>query len=144
MTRLEFTQAETTHAHPSTPRTLLTPLKHYDPTMERSSTIDYNSLFANGLQLRGLAGEGRSTATQVYCPEVRRSGFDNNFSINHLDSVACWRGLDLKQAEEILTWERVFRKALEEQIACESAQRQIAESHATAVLGDEMRLSIGS
>jgi hypothetical protein len=90
--------------------------------MERSSAIDYSGLFENGLQLRGLTGEGRSTALQVYCPEVRRSGFDNNFSINHLDSVSCWRGLDLKQAEEILTWECVFRKALEERITGEPAQ----------------------
>ncbi|KAF2448625.1 hypothetical protein P171DRAFT_216690 [Karstenula rhodostoma CBS 690.94] len=109
--------AETMHAHPLTPPTPRTTPEHDDPAMERLSSIYYNRLLAKGLQLRGLQGEDRSTATQVYCPEVRRSYLNNNSRINHLDSVSCWRGLDFKQAEEVFTWERVFRKALEEQIA---------------------------
>lgn len=107
------THAETTHAHPLTLPTPRTISEHCDPS------IYYNDLFTNGLRLRGLQGEGRSNATQVYCPEVRRSYFNGNSPINHLDSVSCWRGLDLKQADEIFAWERVFRKALEEQITGE-------------------------
>ena len=106
--------AGTTHAHP------LTPPEHYDPSMDRLPPIYYKDLFANGLRLRGLQGEGRSSAIQVYCPEIRRSYFNNGCSTNHLDSVSCWRGLNMKQAEEVYSWERVFRKALEELIAGES------------------------
>ncbi|KAF9737244.1 hypothetical protein PMIN03_003594 [Paraphaeosphaeria minitans] len=106
-----------THAHPCTPPSPRTTPESYDSAMGRLSSIYYKDLLANGLQLGGLQGEGRSSAIQVYCPEVRRSYFNDNSPISHLDSVSCWRGLDMKQAEDILSWELVFRKALEEQIA---------------------------
>lgn len=105
--------ADTTHAHP------LTPPEDYDPAVDRLPSIYYKGLLANGLRLKGLQGEGRSSAIQVYCPEIRRSHFNNNSPTNHLDSVSCWRGLDMKQAEEVYSWERVFRQALEKLVAGE-------------------------
>ncbi|KAJ4346749.1 uncharacterized protein N0V89_010681 [Didymosphaeria variabile] len=93
-----------------------TPPEQYNSMTERLWSLYGKGLFADGLQLKSLPGEDRSTATEVYCPDVRRSGFNNNISINHLDVVSCWKGLSLQQAEEVLTWERIFRKALEEQI----------------------------
>ncbi|KAK7179567.1 hypothetical protein DPSP01_003651 [Paraphaeosphaeria sporulosa] len=117
MSHTTSSSTETTNAHPFTlPSPRATP-ENYDFAMDRLSSVYYRDLSANGLQLKGLQGEGRSSAIQVYCPEVRRSCFNNNSPISHLDSVSCWRGFDMKQAEEIFSWEFVFRKALEEQIA---------------------------
>ncbi|KAL1597022.1 hypothetical protein SLS60_008604 [Paraconiothyrium brasiliense] len=128
MARHAFTPAESTHAHPSTPPMPRTP-ERYNSMTERLWSMYGKGLYADGLQLRGLPGEDRSTAAEVYCPDVRRSGFNNNLSINHLDVVSCWKGLNLQQAEEVLTWERIFRKALEELIVGASAPRRSMECH---------------
>lgn len=110
MTRYASRAVESTHAHPSSP---MTPPEFDDQEMQ------WGSLYTNGLQLRGLPGEDRSTVYEIYCPDVRRSEYDSKSLINHLDLISSWKGLSLQQAEEILTWERVFRRVLEGYISGE-------------------------
>ncbi|KAF2865807.1 hypothetical protein BDV95DRAFT_612381 [Massariosphaeria phaeospora] len=68
------------------------------------------------VEVRGLAGASRRKATDVYCPEVRRSPFSTIHHVNHLDVVSCWKGLSLRQACEVVVWERLFERALEAQL----------------------------
>jgi hypothetical protein len=67
-------------------------------------------------QLRGLLGVDRSTVSDVYSPEVRRSPTTHRMTVTHLDLVTCWKGLSYAQAAEILFWENVFRLSLERMV----------------------------
>ncbi|KAF1969779.1 hypothetical protein BU23DRAFT_233863 [Bimuria novae-zelandiae CBS 107.79] len=126
------THAESTHAHPPTP-----PDSTAEPVQEHSS-LYYNTLFRNGLRLIGLQGADRRTATDVYCPEVRRSSLKGSCLVNHRDVVSCWKGINMKQAEEVLTWERIFGEALEVQIS-ENVRRLVTTLPATD--NDEFKLA---
>ncbi|KAJ4293601.1 hypothetical protein N0V90_008884 [Kalmusia sp. IMI 367209] len=92
-----------THAHPPTPP------KQGNHSSERMTTIDF--------QLRGLHGMGKSQVTDIYCPQVRRSRFHEEYSVNHLDVVSCWKRLSLSQATEVINWERLFCDVLEVHIS---------------------------
>ena len=72
-----------------------------------------NEAFGSEFRLCGLQNAQRKTAADIFCPDVRRSPLSHDGSIKHLDVVLCWKGLSLKQAEEVATWERIFQKALE-------------------------------
>lgn len=98
-----------THAHPAT-----------SPSCEDS---DPESSMGIDFQLRGLTDKKRSRATDIYCPEVRRSRFDGDATISHMDTVSCWKGLSLSQAAEIVTWEGIFCEALEVHITGTSCCR---------------------
>lgn len=69
--------------------------------------------FRDKLHLRGLQNASRETATDVFCPDVRRSPFSCGGFIEHLDVISRWKGLNLEQAEEVFAWERIFQEALE-------------------------------
>ena len=80
------------------------------------SRLYCNRFFGNRLHLKALQGENRTTAAQVFCPDVRRPSFSDDCPVSHSEVISCWKGLNLKQADEIRTWERVFQKALEVQV----------------------------
>ncbi|PVI00942.1 hypothetical protein DM02DRAFT_654964 [Periconia macrospinosa] len=88
-----------THAHPS-PETDLMSL------LFRDGGID--------IQLSG--SPARSDASDMYCPQIRRSPLSNAHAVNHIDVVSCWKGLSLRQASEALMWERFHDEALVVQV----------------------------
>ena len=92
-------QAESAHAHPAPPPTPRTPQERCE------------------IHLKGLQGTNRTSGTDIYVPDVRRSSFDNDVPINHREMVSCWKGLNIHQAEEIFTWERIFCEALKAQVS---------------------------
>ncbi|KAF1995224.1 hypothetical protein P154DRAFT_349590 [Amniculicola lignicola CBS 123094] len=95
---------------------------HAHPKLEASTPTTTQSLcelLANvkvEIELRGLPGADRYKATDVYCPEVRRSPTISDHHVSHLDVVSCWKGLSIKYASEIVWWEVLFQEALERMV----------------------------
>lgn len=83
------------------------------------SRLYYKRFFGKGLHLKGLQSETRTTAAYIFCPDVRRPCFNDDYPVSHSEVISCWKGLDLKQADEIFIWERAVQKALEAQVSSE-------------------------
>ena len=119
------TGVQSTHAHPPIPLMPPTPPILYEtPELRSSSQLRMSRLyckrfFRNGLHLKGLQSETRTTASRIFCPDVRRPCFSDDSPVSHSEVISCWKGLDLNQADEIFTWERSFQKALEAQVSSE-------------------------
>lgn len=82
--------------------------------------------------LDGLTPSAGKSSHELFCPQVRRSPPKNGHSrelVDHLDTISIWRQLDVRQADELFLWEKVFKTALETYIHsriqerfCESSQ----------------------
>ena len=88
------------HSHP--------PLPPKGPLLDSPTAVDF--------VLEGLQDENRSSAANIYCPQVRRPHFTKNVTINHMDIVSCWKGLSLSQATEVVFWEKIFRDTLQARV----------------------------
>ena len=96
------------------------------------------------VELRGLTGEQRRHAWEMFCPVVRRSSTHNEFPIQHLDVVSCWKGISCRQASEIMFWEAVFKESLEKLVAQELLDafgEELRTTHGKILLSHLLELS---
>ncbi|CAI6294726.1 unnamed protein product [Periconia digitata] len=93
------------HAHPTFSSSFAPRLASPHPI---SMTID--------VQLSGHSL--KSDPADMYCPQVRRSPLSSDdCAVNHIDVVACWKGITLRQASELLMWEHFHNDALMTQVS---------------------------
>ncbi|KAF2851996.1 hypothetical protein T440DRAFT_527505 [Plenodomus tracheiphilus IPT5] len=74
------------------------------------------------VQLHGLAAAEQRISHDAYHPRVRRSALasyeqaDKTTAVQHIDTIASWRGLSNPQAYELVFWETAFRECLTSQV----------------------------